>query len=99
MSSSFPVEMKAARNICHDEFLSTPTGHRGRAIVKSLLIPPGVPMIEFANTWFQLKLDRRAVTALEYGLIAGVIVASIMVGFSVLANSLSQSFSTIGDSL
>jgi pilus assembly protein Flp/PilA len=56
-------------------------------------------MIEFANTWFQLKRDRRAVTALEYGLIAGVIVASIMVGFSVLANSLSQSFSAIGDSL
>jgi pilus assembly protein Flp/PilA len=56
-------------------------------------------MIDFAQTWFKLKLDRRAVTALEYGLIAGVIVASIMVGFSVLANSLSESFSTIGDSL
>jgi Flp pilus assembly pilin Flp len=56
-------------------------------------------MIEFVKTWLELKLDRRAVTALEYGLIAGVIVATITVGFSLLANSLSKSFSTIGNSL
>jgi Flp pilus assembly pilin Flp len=43
--------------------------------------------------------DRRAVTALKYGLIAGVIVAVIMVGFHVLANSASTSFSTIGGKL
>jgi Flp pilus assembly pilin Flp len=56
-------------------------------------------MIEFAKTWLELKLDRRAVTALEYGLIAGVIVATITVGFTILATSLSKSFSTIGGSL
>jgi Flp pilus assembly pilin Flp len=56
-------------------------------------------MIEYAKTWLELKLDRRAVTALEYGLIAGVIVATITVGFSLLANSLSTKFSTIGTSL
>jgi Flp pilus assembly pilin Flp len=56
-------------------------------------------MIDFVKTWLELKLDRRAVTALEYGLIAGVIVATITVGFSLLANSLSKSFSTIGGSL
>jgi len=56
-------------------------------------------MIEYMKTWLELKLDRRAVTALEYGLIAGVIVATITVGFSLLANSLSKSFSTIGGSL
>jgi Flp pilus assembly pilin Flp len=56
-------------------------------------------MIEFVKTWLELKIDRRAVTALEYGLIAGVIVATITVGFSLLANSLSKSFSTIGGSL
>ena len=56
-------------------------------------------MIEYVKTWLELKLDRRAVTALEYGLIAGVIVATITVGFSLLANSLSKSFSTIGQSL
>ncbi|MGD0433845.1 MAG: Flp family type IVb pilin [Acetobacteraceae bacterium] len=47
----------------------------------------------------RLLTDRRAVTALEYGLIAGVIVAVIMVGFHVLANSESASFSTIGGKL
>ena len=46
-----------------------------------------------------LRKDRRAVTALEYGLIAGVIVATIMVGFSLLANDLSQQFQNIGNSV
>jgi Flp pilus assembly pilin Flp len=56
-------------------------------------------VLDYFRTWAALKMDRRAVTALEYGLIAGVIVASIMVGFSLLANSLSKSFSTIGNTL
>ena len=56
-------------------------------------------MIEYAKTWLELKFDRRAVTALEYGLIAGVIVATIMVGFRLLANAESASFSTIGGKL
>jgi Flp pilus assembly pilin Flp len=43
--------------------------------------------------------DRRGVTALEYGLIAGVIVAAILVGFHLLANAESASFSTIGGKL
>jgi pilus assembly protein Flp/PilA len=50
-------------------------------------------------TWLQLKTDRRAVTALEYGLIAGVIVAVILLGFKGLANSLSTKFVAIGNSL
>jgi len=45
------------------------------------------------------KTNRRAVTALEYGLIAGMIVATIAVGFAELANKLSEQFVTIGDSL
>jgi pilus assembly protein Flp/PilA len=49
--------------------------------------------------WLQLKIDRRGVTALEYGLIAGVIVAVIFVGFKVLANALSSKFVSIGNSL
>jgi Flp pilus assembly pilin Flp len=47
----------------------------------------------------QLRFDRRAVTALEYGLIAGIIVAVISLGFEILATSLSKSFSSIGHSL
>jgi Flp pilus assembly pilin Flp len=46
-------------------------------------------MIEYITSWLSLKADRRAVTALEYGLIAGVIVATIAVGFALLANDLS----------
>ncbi len=56
-------------------------------------------MIEYVKTWLELKFDRRAVTALEYGLIAGVIVATIAVGFSLLAGNLSTKFSGIGQSL
>ena len=44
-------------------------------------------MLLSMTTWLQMKMDRRAVTALEYGLIAGVIVATILVGFGVLANN------------
>ena len=36
---------------------------------------------------------------LEYGLIAGLIVATIAVGFSLLANGLSSRFSGVGHSL
>ena len=56
-------------------------------------------MIEFAKTWLEMKLDRRAVTALEYGLIAGVIVATIAIGFGSLASSMSSKFVSIGGSL
>ena len=56
-------------------------------------------MLQYATLWLRLKTDRRAVTALEYGLIAGVIVATIAVGFSLLANDLSQEFSNIGNSV
>ena len=56
-------------------------------------------MVLFLTTWLQIQTDRRAVTALEYGLIAGVIVATITIGFKLLANNLSTKFSTIGSSL
>jgi Flp pilus assembly pilin Flp len=47
----------------------------------------------------KLRTDRRAVTALEYGLIAGLLVATIAVGFSLLANSLSSEFQFVGSTL
>jgi pilus assembly protein Flp/PilA len=56
-------------------------------------------VLQYCTLWLKLKSDRRAVTALEYGLIAGVIVATIMVGFSLLANDLSQQFENIGNSV
>ena len=56
-------------------------------------------MVQIVRNWFAITVDRRAVTALEYGLIAGLIVATIAVGFSLLANSLSTQFVDIGSSL
>ena len=56
-------------------------------------------MYDYIKIWASLKTDRRAVTALEYGLIAGIIVAVIALGFGVLGSSLSGKFSTIGNSL
>jgi Flp pilus assembly pilin Flp len=56
-------------------------------------------MTQIIAPFLALKADRRAVTALEYGLIAGVIVATIAVGFATLANSLSSQFVGIGGSL
>lgn len=50
-------------------------------------------------TWMHLKADDRGVTALEYGLTPGIIVAIILVGFRVLAKSLSTKFVGIGASL
>jgi Flp pilus assembly pilin Flp len=46
-----------------------------------------------------LYTDERAVTALEYALIAGVIVATIAVGFNVFASDLSVKFNTIASGL
>jgi Flp pilus assembly pilin Flp len=56
-------------------------------------------MIEYMKIWFDLKTDRRAVTAFEYVLIGGVIVATVLVGFHVLANDLSNRFGNVGTSL
>jgi pilus assembly protein Flp/PilA len=49
-------------------------------------------MIAFLKTWIELKTDKRAVTALEYGLIAAVIGAVMVVGASTLGTSLSTKF-------
>jgi Flp pilus assembly pilin Flp len=56
-------------------------------------------LLQFSLTVLALIRDRRAVTALEYGLIAGVIIATIMVGFTLLANDLSKEFQSIGNTL
>jgi Flp pilus assembly pilin Flp len=56
-------------------------------------------MILNLMVWLQLKADKKAVTALEYGLIGAVIVGTIVVGFKLLANSASTKFSSIGGSL
>jgi Flp pilus assembly pilin Flp len=56
-------------------------------------------MLNYVTVWAGLSLDRRAVTALEYALIAGVLVATIVIGFNVFANDLSNRFSNAGSGL
>lgn len=55
--------------------------------------------MQFIRFWLELKLGRRAVTSLEYGLIAGVIVATIAAGFKSFDTALSAKFSNVGTSL
>jgi pilus assembly protein Flp/PilA len=43
----------------------------------------------------RLVADRRGVTALEYGLIAGVLAVGLVAGFTVLSNSLSAAFTAL----
>jgi Flp pilus assembly pilin Flp len=59
----------------------------------------GIAMILRCVTWIQLKADRRAVTTVEYCLIGAALVATVVVGFQLLANSASTKFSGIGHSL
>lgn len=56
-------------------------------------------MIERMKAWWTLASDRRGVTALEYAMIAGIIVAVIAVGFGIFASDLSTQFGSIGGHL
>ena len=49
-------------------------------------------MTQLVTAWLAFRSDRKGVTALEYGLIAGVIVAVITLGFTSLADALSGQF-------
>jgi len=56
-------------------------------------------MLELLKTWLELKYDRRAVTALEYGLIAGAVAAVIATTVVQMGTSLQEKFQTIANSL
>jgi pilus assembly protein Flp/PilA len=45
--------------------------------------------------WLELHADRRAVTALEYGLIAGLIAVAIISAVTSLGTGLSSKFSRV----
>ena len=51
------------------------------------------------STWLTLKLDRRALTSIEFALIAGVLVAAVIVGFNVLTTNVSSKVSSMGGRL
>ena len=52
-------------------------------------------MYEYIKTWLELKTDKRAVTALEYGLIAAAVVAVGLAGFSVVGTNLATKFTSV----
>ena len=52
-------------------------------------------MISYLKTWLDLKTDRRAVTALEYGLIAALIALGIVTAVKNLAGGLSGTFAAV----
>jgi pilus assembly protein Flp/PilA len=52
-------------------------------------------MIEYMKTWLELKTDRRAVTAIEYGLIAALIAVVIIAGVTALGTQLNAVFNGI----
>ena len=56
-------------------------------------------MIEYMKSWLELKVDRRAVTALEYGLIAALIAVAIAATVTTVGTKLNTAFSTISTKL
>lgn len=53
-------------------------------------------MIEYLKTYLSLTQDKRAVTALEYALIAGLIAVVIVGAVTTLGTSISSTFVKIG---
>ncbi len=56
-------------------------------------------MQSIITTLKSIRDDRRAVTALEYGLIAGVLVLTIVVGFGALGSGMENTFNNIAADL
>jgi pilus assembly protein Flp/PilA len=56
-------------------------------------------MYSFIKTWLALNSDKRAVTALEYGLIAAVIAGVTATAFSGIGTHLNSVLGTVNTSL
>jgi pilus assembly protein Flp/PilA len=56
-------------------------------------------MYTFIKTWIELKTDKRAVTALEYGLIAAAVVAVGLAGFSIIGANVASKFNGVKSAL
>jgi len=56
-------------------------------------------VLEYVTSWIALKTDRRAVTALEYGLIAGLIALVIIGVLTTMGTGLLAKFNAINTGL
>ena len=52
-------------------------------------------MYEYIKTWLELKTDKRAVTALEYGLIAAAVVVTGLAAFGGIGTKLATTVGNI----
>ena len=51
-------------------------------------------MLEYVKTWAELKYDRRAVTALEYALVAAALGAVVIAAFAGVGSQLAAKLKT-----
>ena len=61
-------------------------------------------MLDYTRTWLAVRgitlfNDKRAVTALEYGLIASLIAVAIIVTLTTLGNDLKNTFNSVSSNL
>jgi pilus assembly protein Flp/PilA len=56
-------------------------------------------MMNYMKVWTKLKADRRGVTAMEYGIIAGLLALVIVAGLTVAGPQLKTVFDNIGTTL
>lgn len=56
-------------------------------------------MFEYVKTWLALKTDKRAVTMLEYGLIAALIAAVCVGAVTTLGTDINGKFNAIASSI
>jgi len=56
-------------------------------------------MIAYLKTWLGLRTARRAVTALEYALIAGLLAVAVLTASSILGGGIDAAFSAVANLL
>jgi pilus assembly protein Flp/PilA len=56
-------------------------------------------LVNYVRTALALKMDKRAVTAIEYALIAALIAVVIITAVTTLGSNVSKTFSTISGEL
>lgn len=56
-------------------------------------------MNEYLKGWLALKADKKAVTALEYGLVAALVAVAIIAALKVLGTNLNATFQNIATAI
>jgi pilus assembly protein Flp/PilA len=56
-------------------------------------------LLSIATELARLKADRKGITALEYGILAAIMVAALVAGFGAVTGNLSALFTAVGGKL